>query len=940
MTSTYEIALGPNRPNQKHIGIALSHPPCERCIPIYPFRYGIVDKPLEPSVFPTLATQDYPALHSGKAYGLRVLRPGSYVYLCYFKDGRMWTQHYLVTEDIRFARIWWDRCDEIDATPGRQSVAEMHQARPYLQAPESHIAEQVYVMISDTLLSHRALWAIETNQDGLRDTLAVRLDPAAGPEQPHAFNAVLVGNATAELVPRGYSTPRHFEWSEIQFPNTAPDYNAIIRALYAGLYGRRDITPLAVALPDPIGIASELHYLVSSAVERKTKYAGQNAHALQSATLISNYFEAMHKQAAYSEEGADALIRQKKLVKYTDAMAFPAEYAERINAFDETIALAVNDAIDWVALMNPVKLLGKALSCFDTRVIPTARAYEQAVFQCIGGLVHTQRGTQMLAQLIDMPVDSSPYWLALANGSDLLLDRLRDSAGGLAKNAFQVLDAFMEEHAITPATNALIGLLQAVPAAKRADVLIPRLRHVMEIRANVTLVQYEMSLADLQRAAYEFQGHQSLEAARAQGWKVPTPKVTQFELNVRVPVYEWVKIGETSYHEIDSPPKDRPALPPPRAMELEGNPFMNAMKRMREPTGHLFVGLGGYLAVVGIKNALKELIATNQSLSAIFNVLGAGSALVGSAIEIGSSAVGIYAKTVGNTALANIARIISAERGVALFGSGAAALIAIADTVRALESFSSSNREQGLMFLGSALAGGALTFATWAGGIATAKALSGVGLAIVFGLSAAAWAVIALAAAVAIFAFAVGVDITKHGPAEIWLKHSAWGINYSRYTNTKELEAVYGLYYRPRIVAKWEQRSGYPVGTLRIHCWLPAIEGPPGEQFQTRLSFHMYDRTLHRIDGPIIYTGAYPLDYRQECLVTPLGFTAEECGWSIQMHQFAHVTLEYVYFPDPQHQPHLMLTPLCAPEPLIFKAGTWLIDPIESGMLQPLVGPL
>ncbi|WP_033727652.1 toxin VasX, partial [Pseudomonas cremoricolorata] len=321
MKSLYKIALGTNRPNQKEVGIGIMHPPCEPSIPIYPLRYGIVDTPLEPSIFPTLCTDGYPALGSGKAYGLRLLRPGSYVYLCYFKDGRMWTQHYQVTEDIRFARIWWDRCDEVDATPGRQGVPEVQQARPYLQAPESHIAEQVYVMISDTLLSHRALWAIETNQDGLRDTLAVRLDPAAGPEQPHAFNAVLVGNATPELIPRGYSTPRHFEWSEIQFPNSAPDYNAIIQGLHAGLYGRRDITPLAVALPDPIGIASELHYLVSSAVERKTKYAGQNAHALQSATLISNYFEAMHKQAAYSEEGADALIRQKKLVKYTDAMA-------------------------------------------------------------------------------------------------------------------------------------------------------------------------------------------------------------------------------------------------------------------------------------------------------------------------------------------------------------------------------------------------------------------------------------------------------------------------------------------------------------------------------------------------------------------------------------------------------------------------------------------
>uniref|UniRef100_UPI00048BF84E hypothetical protein n=1 Tax=Pseudomonas cremoricolorata TaxID=157783 RepID=UPI00048BF84E len=674
--------------------------------------------------------------------------------------------------------------------------------------------------------------------------------------------------------------------------------------------------------------------------ERKTKYAGQNAHALQSATLISNYFEAMHKQAAYSEEGADALIRQKKLVKYTDAMAFPAEYAERINAFDETIALAVNDVIAWVVLMNPVKLLGKALSCFDTRVIPTARAYEQAVFQCIGALVHTQRGTHVLAQLIDMPVDSSPYWLALANGSDLLLDRLRDSAGVLAKSTFQVLDAFMEEHAITPATNALIGLLQAIPAAKRADVLIPRLRHVMEIRANVTLVQYEMSLADLQRAAYEFQGHQSLEAAKAQGWKVPTPKVTQFDLTIQIPVYEWVKIGETSYHEIDSPPKDRPALPPPRAMELQGNPFMNAVKRMREPAGHLFAGLGGYLAVVGMRNALREASNSKNKLVSGANLLGALSAMIGAGLEISAGIIGATIGIHGKVAVAASAKFMAAKIGVALFGTGSATLMAAVELAGAAKAFTNSNPDQGLMFLGSAIASGVLATATWAGGTAAAISLSTEVTGVtVLGLTAAGWAVVALVATAVVVAFAIGVDMNKHGPAEIWLKHSAWGIDYSRYNNKEELDAIYSLYHRPRLEAKWEQRYGYPVGTLRIHCWLPGIQGQPEERFQTRLTFSLYERTLARIDGPVVYSGSNPVDYHRECLVTRLGFTGKECGWSIQMHQFAKVTLEYVYFPDPERQPDLVLTHPNSPKPLIFKASGWLSLPSDLAELEPVRGP-
>lgn len=121
MTTPYKKALGPDRPNEKKLREAISPPPCQRCIPVYPLRYGIADKALDRGTFPTLGIEDYPALTSGKAYGLRVLRPGTYVYLCYFENDRMWTQHYQVTEDVRFARIWWGRADEIDETPGRQA---------------------------------------------------------------------------------------------------------------------------------------------------------------------------------------------------------------------------------------------------------------------------------------------------------------------------------------------------------------------------------------------------------------------------------------------------------------------------------------------------------------------------------------------------------------------------------------------------------------------------------------------------------------------------------------------------------------------------------------------------------------------------------------------------------------------------------------------------
>ncbi|MDH0090618.1 hypothetical protein N7373_04105 [Achromobacter mucicolens] len=143
MSTPHKNARGPDRPNEKKLGKAISPPPCERCVHIYPLRYGVADRTWDKGVFPTLSTAGYPKLAAGKAYGLRVLRPGTYVYLCYFQNGRMWTQHYQVTDDMRFARIWWTRADEHDAISGRLALPETATAKPYLSAPSSETADAV-----------------------------------------------------------------------------------------------------------------------------------------------------------------------------------------------------------------------------------------------------------------------------------------------------------------------------------------------------------------------------------------------------------------------------------------------------------------------------------------------------------------------------------------------------------------------------------------------------------------------------------------------------------------------------------------------------------------------------------------------------------------------------------------------------------------------------
>lgn len=942
MTTTYKIALSPDRPNEKQLGKAISAPPCHRCIPVYPLRYGIADRALDKDVFSTLDTEGYPALTSGKAYGLRVLRPGTYVYLCFFEKGRMWTQHYQVTEDVRFARIWWSRADETDATPGRQASPDTAGAKSFLLAPESKTAESIYLMVSETMLTHRTLWDIETNTDGLRDALAVKIKSAGGAKQKHVFSAALLGNAARELVPPAvHGTPMHYGWSEIQFSVAVADHNNILGNMYIELRPRMDITPLVVALQDPIGIASELHYLVTEAVASKTKYAGQNAHKLQSGMLITNYFEAMKKQAASSPDLAKALAKQRNLVNYVGATSFPDTYSKKIKEFEKAIATAVKDSIAWVLLIDQEKLLGKALSCFDLRVIHNARGYENAVFQCVGGLVHTKDGAQALSDLIAKPADKSPYWLALANGSEILLARLQSGTGYIAKNMFEVMDKFMEEHVITPATNALIGLLQVLPQAKQADVLVRRLRHVMEIRANATIVVYDVSLVDLQRAAYEFQGYQTLGGERSQGWKIPSPKVNQTDVLTHVLVYDWVKIAETTYRELDEAPTDRPALPAPRAIHMEGNLLINMLDRIRGPGGHFFTGLGGFLALKGLNNAWTDFKNPRDRIADFSSLLGASSSLIGASIEVGSTAIAIGAGARGNTALVSSVRIFAAKRGVALFGAGGAGLAAFADSIRAISALSDSNPQQGGMLLGSALAGGTLAVATWAGGSAVAATISGGGTVVaVLGLTPFGWAVVAGVAVVLVIGFAFGADMAKHGPVEIWLKHSAWGVDRRHYTNREELDAVHSLYYRPRLTPEWEKSFGYSVGALRISCQLPGTTDIPGERFQTKLAFTLRGNRLAQVNGPIAYApGTNPIDYHRECLVTPLGGTGRECGWVIQMHEDTEVALEYLYFPDPDQQPGLALLHPDAPTPLVFTSSGWFTNPIDSAKLEPVGAP-
>ncbi|MEG1340950.1 MAG: hypothetical protein RSD81_09200 [Pseudomonas sp.] len=940
MCKSHKKALQPPHPSEPIVGQFIRNLPCQRCIPLYPLRYAISDRPIDCQAQPQLDIADYPPLKGPMHYGLRVLRPGTYVYLFYFKDGRMWTQHYQVTEDGRFAALWWNEQDHEDQTPGRHARPDVTGATAYLPAPESHIADTVWLQVSDTLLSHCMLWQIEQDSEALRSRLATPVKSAQGPGQAHTLPADQLQAQVAEMGLTQLQATQQLRASWTLFPASHPLHwsehqhnpvpgSTIAAAMRAILMARTDIQPLAVVVHDPIGITSELNYQVTRAVQARTRFAADNAHKLTSAQLIGGYFQQNHPASM-----TEALARQKRLVNWAELQRFPASYAQRLAALETPIKVAVDDVANW---LKGAGLIGFAFTCFDLEVLSNAEDFEEAVIQCTGALVHSEAGRKLLAVMVETPPARSLYWLAVAQANPDILARLEKPAD-LSKRAFEVLDKYLEEHAATPATNALIGLLQALPDAKKADVLVRRLRHVLEMRFNATLIEHNIGTAQYLRYVREFEGHQVLgpELLKRWGLNIDTT-VTPGTAQVQMKFYEWVKVDETEYRVLDTPDAQRAALPSKPLVPLERNPLLRQVERLRGPMGHMFTGVGGVTAVLGMRQSYKDL--KTSELETVIGITGATLTLIGASIEIGSTGISLTVKNRGNANLHNAAKVYAAKRGMAVFGAAGASLFALSDGVKAAKSLHDRNPQQAGMHVGATVAGGVLTLATWAGGIATAKTLiGGAGPVAFLGLTPAGWAVIALIAVGVGIVFALTADAAKHGPLEIWLKHSAWGQHPIHYNHQQELDAFYSLLYRPRLNAQWDKSFGSNVGRLDIDCALPSTM--KGERFSWIIQVTLNQQLLTLIEGPIVHASDHSgIDYHRQYLIRRESVEGTGRSWKITMHEDAKVALEYLYHPNFNEQPDLAITQPNAPAPIIFTSGGWFSDPIDNELLAPVRPP-
>ncbi|CUI87394.1 toxin VasX [Achromobacter kerstersii] len=934
-TRACPTALQTPHPSAKQVGKAISPPPCEAGVPIYPLRYGIADAPYRSDLHTMLKTPGYPVLQGGKAYGLRVLRPGTYVYLLYFDHGQMWNRHYQVTEDIRFAPIWWGDADYEHSTPGSQSRPDVTGAAPYLLAPPAAINGPVYLLISDTVLTHDTLWQIEKNTDGLRDALATVVTPTGGPDQPHVFHAARLTVSTPELIrPTLSRVPMYYAWSEITPAQHYPDVSDVISQMYAALRARKDVVPLAVALQDPVGIASELNYLCATEVKKRDDYQAQSKHRLNSAGLIDAYFKQAEANST-TPPALTALARQRALVNLPGARDFIPTYQARVEAFQTDITRACADVVAWLQRVNAAGLLGQAFSLFDQRCAQNARSFETTVLHCFGAAVHSDEGLAELAKHIEAAPDISPLWRALSAGDKPLMMRLAEPLT-IGKGVFDAVDRILEERPGTLVTNLLTQLLWPFLAkahAEIAEVQVRRLRHIGEIRFGITVGRRLVTSQQYLAYSVALQGYVAMGkevAVRWPGASMPTTikgstGTAASVLMENVEIWEWETVGTTT------------VVDKAKAMDLEGNPLMRNLKRMRAAAGVTSTGIGGALAIWGMRNAVVGW-KKGRNLTSFVTLSGATAALASASIEATALVLSRSATRRRDTSLAKAIRIQGIKWGTVLAGSAAAGLLAFADLARAANSSSDANPEQARMYLYAAMSGGALALATGAGGTATIATIGAGKTVAALGLTPAGWAVIALIALGAVIIFTLQADDAQHGPIEIWLKHSAWGVVTPRFTLAQELDAWHSLHFSPLITPEWQAVRGI-AGTLRLRCTLPEVAGQ--DDFQSKLHVTLYGKDLERVDDTIAFcTPGACVDLHTQYVIGPLtDDKGAERGWRIGMHEDAKVKLEYLYRPDPKELPTIGLEQPGAPEPLVFTSSSFFFDSIDPAKLAPVRAP-
>ncbi|KVA26239.1 hypothetical protein WI44_28420 [Burkholderia cepacia] len=412
MATRYDKALGPNHPSEKQVGKAISPPPCEHGIPVYPLRYGVADAPCHAS---TGLSSPYPVLSAGKQQGLRMLRPGCYLYVRYLKDGRMWTRQYSVTENGRFAALWWTEKDYRNEFPGRHARIDGGTDRPYVLIPKERASGPVWLMVSDSMLSHRALCEMERDS-ARRDLLMRKINPLGG-KQAHCFAVGHLPQALPELSGQVYP------WSA-SLPKKAAG-QAVADAMRVAALPQKDVDLLAVALPDPVGMLMDLNQLVGAALQDQEPYVTEAARKLRVWGMIESLADAARQRAIQEavtsvtiggvRTHADYPYQRGKAgyasrMRFADHQAYDAfikEHPKRLASLQKAVEVAAVDL--WEAFQSVKPAYTTLLTLYENKDVENFIDRRLVGACTLTGLVHHPKGEAYLHKYVT--TDGLTGWL-------------------------------------------------------------------------------------------------------------------------------------------------------------------------------------------------------------------------------------------------------------------------------------------------------------------------------------------------------------------------------------------------------------------------------------------------------------------------------------------------------------------------------------------------
>ncbi|WP_155630127.1 toxin VasX [Burkholderia cepacia] len=412
MATRYDKALGPNHPSEKQVGKAISPPPCEHGIPVYPLRYGVADAPCHAS---TGLSSPYPVLSAGKQQGLRMLRPGCFLYVRYVKDGRMWTRQYSVTENGRFAALWWTEKDYRNEFPGRHARIDGGTDRPYVLIPKEQASGPVWLMVSDSMLSHRALCEMERDS-ARRDLLMRKINPLGG-KQAHCFAVDHLPQALPELSGQVYP------WSA-SLPKKAAG-QAVADAMRVAALPQKDVDLLAVALPDPVGMLMDLNQLVGAALQDQEPYVTEAARKLRVWGMIESLADAARQRAIQEavtsvtiggvRTHADYPYQRGKAgyasrMRFADHQAYDAfikEHPKRLASLQKAVEVAAVDL--WEAFQSVKPAYTTLLTLYENKDVENFIDRRLVGACTLTGLVHHPKGEAYLQKYVTS--DGLTGWL-------------------------------------------------------------------------------------------------------------------------------------------------------------------------------------------------------------------------------------------------------------------------------------------------------------------------------------------------------------------------------------------------------------------------------------------------------------------------------------------------------------------------------------------------